>query len=79
MKDDFEEGVENKKNQTENETIKMNRKTNCLNKTLKRTEIDPKLKTDSKPKPTYQFRFGTVFLNFRSEPIQNLKFISKPN
>lgn len=75
------------KNRTE--TVKMNRKINCLNKTIKRTETDPKLKTESEPKPNHQtetnlsvlvgFYFHknrTVFLNFGSEPIRNR---TKPN
>lgn len=50
MKDDFEEGVKienDLKNQTKNRTVKMNRKTDCLNKTVKRTKTNPKSKTET--------------------------------
>ena len=38
------------KNQTKSQIVKMNRKTNCLNKTVKRTETENQIRTNPKPK-----------------------------
>lgn len=55
------------KNRTE--TVKMNQKTDCLNKTIKRTETDPKLKTESEPKPKPTYRFWSVFIKNKNRTV----------
>ena len=58
----------------------MNRKTDCWNKTVKRTKIDPKSKTDSEPNFIF-IKTEHFFLKFwiKTDPKQKVYFETELN
>lgn len=59
----------------------MNRKTDCLNKTVKRTKNDPKSKTDSKPNFIFIKIEWFFFLKFwiKTDPKPKIYFETELN